>query len=86
MANADTAAHCASCGKPLPVQQGRGRIRRYCDATCRSAARRRREQEAPRTDISVNEPLTNIIRKPNIDNVPGLTPLDPTALAAGLLD
>lgn len=33
---------CAACGRELPPQRGRGRTRRYCDATCRSAARRER--------------------------------------------
>lgn len=36
-------ARCAACGKELRPYQGRGRIRQYCNATCRSAARRRRE-------------------------------------------
>ena len=34
---------CAACGRALPPQHGKGRMRRYCNATCRSAARRRRE-------------------------------------------
>jgi uncharacterized protein DUF3887 len=34
---------CEACGRELPSQRGKGRPRRYCDATCRSAARRRRE-------------------------------------------
>lgn len=42
MANTEDTAACATCGRPLPVQHGRGRQRRYCDATCRSAARRNR--------------------------------------------
>jgi len=33
---------CEHCGRPLPAQQQRGRKRRYCNATCRSAARRAR--------------------------------------------
>jgi hypothetical protein len=41
MANASP-SECQSCGRPLPAQQGKGRQRRYCSATCRSAARRRR--------------------------------------------
>jgi hypothetical protein len=36
-------AGCEACGRELPAQRGKGRPRRYCDATCRSAARRRRE-------------------------------------------
>lgn len=34
---------CACCGEPLPVQKGPGRRRRYCNATCRSRARRQRD-------------------------------------------
>ena len=33
---------CAECGRDLPTPAGRGRRRHFCDATCRSAARRRR--------------------------------------------
>lgn len=65
MANVSQPVICAACGRPLPAQQGRGRQRRYCDATCRSAARRSREQ-AP-----VNEPLTTEPRKANLDSVVG---------------
>lgn len=42
MANIDTPPTCRTCGKQLPPQQGKGRVRQYCDATCRSAARRHR--------------------------------------------
>ncbi len=38
---------CQACGHPLPIRKGRGRARQYCDATCRSAARRARELRAP---------------------------------------
>jgi hypothetical protein len=34
---------CVFCGKPFPATTGVGRKRRYCDATCRSAARRHRD-------------------------------------------
>jgi Protein of unknown function (DUF3887) len=44
-------AACEHCGKPLPVANGVGRKRRYCDATCRSAARRQRD--------AVKDDLTN---------------------------
>jgi uncharacterized protein DUF3887 len=33
---------CEYCGRPLSDPKARGRRRRYCDATCRSAARRQR--------------------------------------------
>src|ERR1700744_1012835 len=45
MANVYQPTHCDFCGRELPPQQGLGRKRRYCDATCRSAARRRRAAE-----------------------------------------
>ena len=41
-------AVCEACGRRLPPQQGRGRRRRYCGATCRSAARRGRERAGGR--------------------------------------
>ncbi len=69
MANIDTPGHrCAACGKDLPVQHGRGRIRLYCDASCRSKARRTREH--------VKDNLTNRTREGNIDNVPNLASPD----------
>src|SRR5215831_80637 len=42
MADVEGPVACEVCGRQLPVQQGRGRRRRYCDATCRSSARRQR--------------------------------------------
>lgn len=46
-------ARCAACGKELPLREGRGRTRKYCNATCRSAARRRREA----TLVNVPDPI-----------------------------
>lgn len=70
MANVPEPATCQECGKPLPAQQGRGRQRRYCDATCRSAARRERSAPTTRVDTAhVNEDLTNLVRKSNLDSV-----------------
>jgi hypothetical protein len=43
MADVEEPVACEACGRQLPAQQGRGRRRRYCDATCRSAARRQRD-------------------------------------------
>ena len=49
MANAATSGrHCLACGRPLPIQNGPGRIRLYCDATCRSKARRTRQARLAR--------------------------------------
>jgi hypothetical protein len=57
---------CAACGRELPVQEGRGRIRFYCNASCRSKARRAR-QPAPQL---VNKNLTIGTREGSLDNVP----------------
>ena len=76
MANVGDSAACQTCGRQLPAQQGRGRQRRYCDATCRSAARRKRSRA---------HDLTPTTRKAHIDSVTedGTEPIE---LAAGLLD
>lgn len=66
MANTGAPATCAACGRPLPEQQGRGRTRRYCDATCRSKARRTRQT----SQAGVNQKLTNPTREGKFDNVP----------------
>jgi Protein of unknown function (DUF3887) len=57
---------CAACGRELPAQQGRGRVRVYCDAACRSKARRTRQAGHP--DVKPN--LTIPSREGNLDNVP----------------
>jgi hypothetical protein len=63
VANADSAdRRCAACGRELPPQRGRGRVRLYCDASCRSKARRNR--------ANVNIGLTNPDREGNLDSVP----------------
>jgi len=63
------------------MRLGRGRIRIYCDATCRSAARRIREAARPAPDRDVNINLTNPKREGNLDNVPtGMTAPDPSLL------
>jgi hypothetical protein len=36
---------CRACGRDLPAQEGKGRQRLYCDARCRSAARRERARK-----------------------------------------
>jgi hypothetical protein len=57
---------CQACGRRLSPQQGKGRPRRYCNATCRSAARRRRDA-ARRPDVK--ERLTSGHRHDNLDRV-----------------
>ena len=77
MANTGTAGRrCAACGRELPVQQGRGRVRRYCDASCRGKARRARERRRPTQPQYVNINLTHSGREGNLDNVPTGTPAD----------
>ena len=67
MADVAGPGSCEACGRPLPVQQGRGRIRRYCDATCRSAARRRREANDPQPSSTVKTSLTDDQRHVKLD-------------------
>jgi hypothetical protein len=89
VANVDQPAHCDFCGRGLPVQDGSGRKRQYCDATCRSAARRRRAAGragrpairpagSPASSSYVNKGLTTSARQRIVDNVPS----GPSALAA----
>ena len=79
MANAATPPrHCDACGRLLPDQSGPGRVRRYCDATCRSRARRTREH--------VNQNLTTGQREGNLDNVPNVAPGRDPQLLARVLD
>ena len=56
---ADAQTHCRNCGKPLLEKKTKGRVRLYCDATCRSAARRGR--------ASVKEKLTASGRQEMVD-------------------
>ena len=65
MAEVDQPAACEACGRPLPVQHGQGRRRRYCDATCRSAGRRQRQRDA----ADVKAELTSLSRHGNVDGV-----------------
>jgi Protein of unknown function (DUF3887) len=65
MAVVDQPTACAACGRALPVQHGQGRRRRYCDATCRSAARRQRQRITP----SVKEKLTDIERHEKVNDM-----------------
>jgi hypothetical protein len=68
MANVERPGLCAQCDRPLPDQQGPGRIRRYCGATCRSAARRVRRDAGP-SSFGVNMGLTVSGRQSIVDNV-----------------
>jgi Protein of unknown function (DUF3887) len=68
MADVTGPATCAACGRQLPIQQGRGRIRRYCDATCRSAARRRRGSNNAQPSAGVKSFLTDTRRHVKLDS------------------
>ena len=73
MANTGAAGRsCAACGRELPAQLGRGRVRLYCGASCRSKARRTRH--AARDNVKIN--LTKRIREGSLDNVPDAAPAD----------
>jgi hypothetical protein len=73
---------CAACGKVLPGQSGRGRIRRFCDASCRGTARRARETAV----IDVKQKLTEAIREDSVDNVRNFGPAgNPTAIVPRVL-
>jgi hypothetical protein len=54
---------CESCGRQLPLQQGKGRKRRYCDARCRDAARRARVRSGQGREQGVNHSLTSELRQ-----------------------
>lgn len=66
MAEVPGSRGCEACGRQLPRQDGSGRRRQYCDATCRSRARRQRAEQAQPTG-SVNEFLTATARHDNLD-------------------
>ena len=68
------ARHCVACGRKLPTRKGRGRVRLYCDASCRGKARRTRERQARPPDVKIS--LTHQDRKGNLDNMPAGAPED----------
>jgi hypothetical protein len=74
VANAESAGRrCAACGRELPAQQGRGRVRLYCNASCRSKGRRTRPA-SPASPAHVKVNLTNAHREGSLDNVPNAVP------------
>jgi hypothetical protein len=80
MASTDRPRVCKQCGRPLPGQHGRGRIRLYCNATCRSAARRQRS--APSSGAiggrrDVKNDLTDGSRQEILDIVPDQGAVNP---------
>lgn len=69
MADVGESTVCEACGRPLPLQHGKGRRRRYCDATCRSAARRARQANGPGASTNVKVDLTSVDRQEYVDGV-----------------
>jgi hypothetical protein len=69
MSTQPASGSCLSCGRPLPEQAGRGRIRHYCDATCRSAARRERQRSRQPATTDVKVSLTSSIRHVYLDGI-----------------
>ncbi len=69
MADPGTVAVCEACGRSLPNNRSRGRPRRYCDATCRSAGRRQRERGTRTIDAHVKLTLTSSNRQDYLDVV-----------------
>ena len=67
MAEVAGPAACEACGRQLPPQHGRGRRRRYCGATCRSAGRRKRELAGGSGRGDVNTALTTAERHGSFD-------------------
>ena len=67
MAEVAEPAACEACGRQLPPQHGKGRRRRYCDATCRSTGRRKRELAGARSQGDVNAVLTTAEGHGNFD-------------------
>src|ERR1700734_4010449 len=80
MADIEDPRACEACGRELPPQQGRGRRRRHCDATCRSAARRERARGRGAAQLrrqDVKAALTAAERHVSLDTMQGAA--DPVA-------
>ncbi len=70
MTQLDQPLACAACGRPLDSSSPRGRRREYCNATCRSAARRQRARS-----VIVNADLTPASRQGNVYSMDEGSPL-----------
>ena len=71
MREIEAASACAACGRLLPVRRGKGRPQQYCNATCRSAARRLRSREDAARASVVNAELTAPKRHDSLDVMVG---------------
>ncbi|MWA02627.1 DUF3887 domain-containing protein [Actinomadura sp. LD22] len=72
---------CEFCGRPLPEREGPGRTRRFCNATCRSAARRARAPKRATTAQHVKETLTFLGDGDSVGHMPEVTGTPGAALA-----
>jgi hypothetical protein len=71
MREIEAASACAACGRLLPVRRGKGRPQQYCNATCRSAARRLRSRDNATRASIVNAELTDPKRHDSLDVMVG---------------
>jgi hypothetical protein len=76
MADVAEPGACLACGRPLPLQQGRGRKRRYCDDRCRDAARRKRGRLDGSGPQTVKQNLTADNRHGYLDAMDGMSSAD----------
>jgi predicted nucleic acid-binding Zn ribbon protein len=67
MANLVEPRTCRVCGRPLPPQEGPGRIRQYCSAKCRDRARRQRAITTHGAGPVVKDDLTQPGRQEYVD-------------------
>ncbi len=87
MPDNETGTACAACGRELLPTQGRGRPRMYCNATCRSAARRERNRADGPAAPNVNIKLTDSDRHDSLDvmqGTPGATGPEGAGATAGV--
>jgi Protein of unknown function (DUF3887) len=75
-------ATCEACGRDLPERRPTGRSRRYCNATCRSAARRDRERATRLTAGAVKAELTEAARHAYLDTISSIGSSDEPAAEA----
>jgi Protein of unknown function (DUF3887) len=73
---------CQACGRDLPQRKHTGRSRRYCNATCRSAARRDRERATRLTASAVKAELTETVRHAYLDSIGSIDGSDEAASVA----
>jgi hypothetical protein len=75
-------AVCRACGRDLPERKPTGRSRRYCDATCRSSARRDRDRAGRLAGSAVKSELTDLRRHEYLDAIGSIESSDEPASVA----